>query len=117
MPLSFFVQVISLPLTTSRLPVDELRAPTKFYERIETAVGAETAWLLADAVQSFAERPVTGTTVTSVIRFLVLLLAASQVFFRPQHALSSIWRPPPSQRGETRSCVLDRSADSSWSWV
>lgn len=103
-----FVPVIYIALTVAGLFVDELRAATQLYDRIEAAMGTQTALQLQEAVNSLAERTTGGNALTTVIGFVALLFTASLMFFQLQHALNTIWRVPPPQRGETRAYITNR---------
>jgi membrane protein len=103
-----FVPVIYITLTVAGIFVDELQSAGQLYTRVGEALGPEAAQLLEDAVNSLAERTTDGTTLTNVIGFVALLFTASLLFFQLQHALNTIWKVPPPQRGETRSYILNR---------
>ena len=103
-----FVPVVYIALTVAGLFVDELRAATQLYDRIEAAMGTQTALQLQEAVNSLAERTTGGNALTTVIGFVALLFTASLMFFQLQHALNTIWRVPPPQRGETRAYITNR---------
>ena len=44
----------------------------------------------------------------SVISFIVLLFAASLIFFQFQYVLNNVWKAPPPSRDETRSYIRNR---------
>jgi membrane protein len=103
-----FVPVIYIALSVAGIFIDELRAASQLYTRVGEALGPEASQLLQDALNSLAERTAGGTTLTSAIGFVALLFTASLLFFQLQHALNTIWRLPPPQRGETRAYILNR---------
>jgi membrane protein len=103
-----FVPLIYIALTVAGIFIDELRAADQLYARVGEALGPEASQLLEDGVNSLAERTTGETTLTTAIGFVALLLTASVLFFQLQHALNTIWRLPPPQRGQTRLYILNR---------
>ena len=57
-----FVPMIYIALSVAGIFVDELRAAGQLYARVGEALGPEASQLLADAVNSLAERTTGGTT-------------------------------------------------------
>ena len=103
-----FVPMIYIALTVAGIFIGELRAASQLYTRVGDDLGPEASQLLKEAVNGLAERTTGGTTLTTVIGFVALLFTASLLFFQLQHALNTIWKVPPPQRGETRSYILNR---------
>jgi membrane protein len=74
----------------------------------DTVLGPEMAQTIQDQFAELAERTDQGSTLTSVISFVVLLFTASLIFFQLQYVLNSIWRVPPPSKDETRAFIKNR---------
>ena len=103
-----FVPVIYIAITVVNLFLGRLVGTENLYARVANLLGTELASALQDAIASLAERTTSGTTLVSLISFLVLAFTASLIFFQLQHALNSLWQVPPPRRGETENYVRNR---------
>ena len=103
-----FVPVIYVVYTVASLFLGQLSVGEQLYAQVSNLLGEEVAQTLQEAVMSLAERTIGGTILTSLIGFVVLVYAASLVFFQLQHALNTIWQVPPPSRDETRAYVKNR---------
>ena len=103
-----FAPVIFIAFTVAGIFIDELTVATQFFERLENALGPETAQFIQDTVESISQTTSGGTVLTTIISFIALLMAASGLFFQLQFALNSIWKVPPAEKGETSSFLKKR---------
>lgn len=103
-----FVPVIYIALTVASLFLGQLLETEDLSAKVTNLLGAELSSALQDAVISLGERTMSGTTLTSVIAFLILAFTASLIFFQLQHALNSLWQVPPPKRGATLAFVRNR---------
>ena len=103
-----FVPVIYVAYTLADLLLGRLSTADLFYTEVSSLFGEEVAQSLQEAVMALIERTAGGTILTSLIGFVVLVFAASMVFFQLQHALNTIWQVPPPSRDETRAYVKNR---------
>ena len=100
--------VIFIAFAVAGLFIDELNAATQFFDRLENALGPETAQFIQNSVENISQTTFGGTVLTTIISFIALLLAASGLFFQLQFALNSIWKVPPVEKGETSSFLKKR---------
>jgi membrane protein len=103
-----FVPVIYIVLAVAGIFIDELRAASQLYVWVGETLGPESSQLLQDQMNRVAARSTGEMTVETVIGFAVLLGTASLLFYQLQHALNTIWKVPPPQRGATRFLILNR---------
>ena len=103
-----FVPVIYIALTVANLLLGQLLKTEDLRAKVTNLLGAELSSALQDAVASLGARTMSGTTLTSVIAFLILAFTASLIFFQLQHALNSLWQVPPPKRGATQAFVRNR---------
>jgi membrane protein len=103
-----FVPVIYVAYSLADLFLGRLSTADLFYTEVSSLFGEEVAQSLQEAVMALIERTAGGTTLASLIGFVVLVFAASMVFFQLQHALNTIWQVPPPSRDETRAYVKNR---------
>ncbi len=100
--------IIYIAITVAGIFLDELAVAEKFFEKIAQVMGEETALFLEEMVNTVAIDTSSGITLTSIIGFLALALAASSIFFYLQYALNAIWKVPPPKRGATSSMVRSK---------
>ena len=103
-----FAPIIYISFTVAGIFINELTATTQFFEKLENALGPETAQFIQGSVESISQTTSGGTVITSLISFIALLLAASGLFFQLQYALNTIWKVPPAEKGETSSFLKKR---------
>lgn len=103
-----FAPVIYIALTVAGIFLNELFVETQFFERLENALGPDTAQFIEESVYSISQTTSGGTVLTSVISFLALLFAASGLFFQLQYALNTIWKVPPPEKGATLAFIRQR---------
>lgn len=103
-----FAPVIFIAVTVAGLFLDESTVVTQFFERLENALGPETAQSIQNSVESISQTTSEGTVLTTIISFIALLMAASGLFFQLQFALNTIWKVPTAEKGETSSFLKKR---------
>jgi membrane protein len=103
-----FVPVIYVAYAVADLLLGRLSTAEMLYAEVSNLFGEQVAQALQEAMIALAEKTAGGTTLTSLIGFVVLVFAASMVFFQLQHALNTIWQVPPPSRDETRAYVKNR---------
>ncbi len=103
-----FVPVIYIAIPVINLFLGRFLETEDIRARIASLLGPELSSALQDALFSLGERTTSGTTLASVISFIVLAFTASLIFFQLQHALNSLWQVPPPKRGETENYVRNR---------
>ena len=102
------VPLFYIVLKVAGVFIDELRAASQLYTWVGENLGPESSQLLQDQMNRLAERSAGGMTVEAVIGVAAMLVTASLLFYQLQHALNTIWKVPPPQRGATRFLILNR---------
>ena len=100
--------VIYIAISVAGIFLDELALAERFYTQIAQVMGDETAVFIEEMVNSVAIDPSSGTTLTTIVGFVALLVAASSLFFYLQYALNAVWKVPPPTRGATTSLVRNK---------
>jgi len=100
--------VLYIAISVAGIFLDELALAEKFYARIAQIMGVETADFLKEMVDELAIDPSSGTTLTSVVGFAAIFIAASSIFFYLQFALNTVWKVPPPKRDATISMVRNK---------
>ena len=75
---------------------------------VEKTLGPEVVQTLKESIAALAETTRQGSTITSIISFVVLLFTASLIFFQVQYVLNNVWRVPPPSRGGTQAFIKNR---------
>jgi membrane protein len=88
------------------IDVSELFA--RLEDRLEDLLGPEAVEQFSSAVDALADSTTQGSTLASVISFIVLLFTASLIFFQLQYVLNNVWKAPTPSRDETRNYVRNR---------
>ena len=102
------VPITYLTVVIAGVFVDASELITKFEDWIDEVLGPEAVEQLSSAVDALADRTAQGTTIGSLISFIVLLFSASLIFFQLQYVLNFVWQAPSPNRDETRSYVRNR---------
>jgi membrane protein len=100
--------VVYIAISIAGIFLDELALAERFYEQIAQVMGVETALFLEEMVESVAIDPSSGSTLTSIVGFVALLIAASSLFFYLQYVLNAVWKVPPQKRDATTSFLRNR---------
>jgi membrane protein len=94
-PITYVAVVIAgIFVTTSQILV-------RLLEQLEELMGPEAVVQFIGAVNALAESTTRGSTLGTVISFIVLLFSASLIFFQLQYVLNNVWKAPAPTRGET----------------
>jgi len=75
---------------------------------VDTVLGPEVTQTIQEEFAELAEKTSQGSTLMSVISFVVLLFTASLIFFQLQYVLNHVWRVPPPTKDGTRAFVKNR---------
>ena len=102
------VPVTYVAVVISGIFVDTSGLINQIEDQLEELLGPEAVEQFVSAVDSLADRTVQGSALASAISFIVLLFAASLIFFQFQYVLNNVWKTPPPSRGETRSYIRNR---------
>lgn len=102
------VPVTYVAVVISGIFVDSSRLIRQIEGQLEELLGPEAVEQFTNAVEALGDRTVQGSTLASLISFIVLLFTASLIFFQFQYVLNNIWKVPPPTRGETRNYIRNR---------
>ena len=102
------VPVTYVAVAISGIFVDASSLIVQIEDRLEGLLGPEAVEQFTNAVEALADSTIRGSALASVISFIVLLFAASLIFFQFQYVLNNVWKTPPPSRGETRSYIRNR---------
>ena len=102
------VPVTYVAVVISGIFVDASSLIVQIEDRLEGLLGAEAVEQFTNAVEALADSTIRGSALASVISFIVLLFAASLIFFQFQYVLNIVWKAPPPSRDETRSYIRNR---------
>jgi membrane protein len=102
------VPVTYVAVAISGIFVDASSLIVQIEDRLEGLLGPEAVEQFTNAVEALADSTIRGSALASVISFIVLLFAASLIFFQFQYVLNNVWKAPPPSRGETRSYIRHR---------
>ena len=103
-----FTPVIFIAVTVAGLFLDDSTVVTQFLERLEIALGPETAQFIQNSLDSISQTTSEGTVLTTIISSIALLMAASGLFFQLQFALNTIWKVPTAEKDETSAFLKKR---------
>jgi membrane protein len=102
------IPVTYIAVTVASLFVDTSALLNQLVEAIEKVIGSEGVQLIQESVASLAKSTHRGSTLTSVISFVILLFTASLIFFQLQYVLNNVWRVPPPSRDGTQAYIRNR---------
>ena len=102
------VPITYVAVVISGIFVDASALIVQIEDRLEGLLGAEAVEQFTNAVEALADSTVRGSALATVISFIVLLFAASLIFFQFQYVLNNVWKAPPPSRDETRSYIRNR---------
>jgi membrane protein len=103
-----FAPIIFLIVSITGLFIKEINLADQFFQRLESLFGEGISALVREAVSALSNTPSSSSILVSLISFLVLLYAASGLFYQLQFSLNTIWRVPPPQKGQTTSFIRQR---------
>ena len=94
-----FAPVIYIAFSIAGIFFQETDLLGRFLERLETTLGSGVALAIESLLDNLARQAPEGTFLVSLVSILLLLYAASGVFFQLQYALNSIWKIPYTSEG------------------
>lgn len=89
-----FAPVIYIAYWLAGLFIDEAAAAERFYERIEAALGPETAAFIEDSVNAISTASTGGSLIVTLVSVGTFLFAAMGLFLQLKYALNRIWEVP-----------------------
>jgi membrane protein len=89
-----FSAVLYIAYWLAGLFIDEAAAAARFYERIEAALGPETAAFIQDSVNAISTANTGGSWIITLVSLGTLLFAAIGLFLQLKYALNRIWGVP-----------------------
>jgi membrane protein len=89
-----FSAVIYIAYWLAGLFIDEAAAAERLYERIEAALGPETAAFIQDSVNAISTVSTGGSWIVTLVSLGTLLFAAIGLFLQLKYALNRIWGVP-----------------------
>jgi membrane protein len=89
-----FSAVIYIAYWLAGLFIDEAAAAARLYERIEVALGPETAAFIQDSVNAISTANSGGSWIITLVSLGTLLFAAVGLFLQLKYALNRIWGVP-----------------------
>jgi membrane protein len=95
-----FAAVIYIAFRLAGIFIDEAAAAERFYTRVATVLGTETATFIQDSVAAVSSTNTGGSLIVTIISVVSLLLAAMGLFLQLKYVLNRIWQVPIIQRGE-----------------
>jgi membrane protein len=103
-----FAPVIYVALSIAGIFIDKAAILSRFLTRLEKALGPGISQAVQDMLNSVPTIEPGGSWLISLISFVLLLLAASGVFFQLQFALNTIWKIPIAKEGALSRTVRER---------
>jgi membrane protein len=95
-----FTAVIYIAFRLAGIFIDEAAAAERFYTRVATVLGTETATFIQDSVAAITSTNTGGSLIVTIISVVSLLLAAMGLFLQLKYVLNRIWQVPIIQRGQ-----------------
>jgi membrane protein len=102
------IPITYIAVTVAGFFIDATAIMDQLMTFADTVLGPEGTQTIQEQFAELAERTDQGSTLTSVINFVVLLFTASLIFFQLQYVLNSVWRVPPPSKDGTRSYIKNR---------
>ena len=100
--------IIFMGYTIASLVIKQVAEYSHFYQRLEIALGQDAAKWIQDSVVALGEKTFGGSNLVTIVSVIALLFAASGMFFQIQFALNTIFKPPPVERDQTKTFILQR---------
>ena len=102
------VPITYLGIVIAGIFVDASKLVVRLGDQLEELLGPEAIEQFAGAVETLADSTTQGSSIGSLISFIVLLFSASLIFFQLQYVLNIVWKAPPPSRDETRNYIRNR---------
>jgi membrane protein len=95
-----FAAVIYIAFQLAGIFIDEAAAAERFYTRVATVLGSETAAFIQDSVATLSSTNTGGSLIVTIVSLISLLFAAMGLFLQLKYVLNRIWQVPLAQRGQ-----------------
>ena len=95
-----FAAVIYIAFRLAGIFIDEAAAAERFYTRIATVLGTETATFIQNSVVALSSTNTGSSPIVTIVSLVSLLLAAMGLFLQLKYVLNRIWQVPLIQRGQ-----------------
>jgi membrane protein len=95
-----FAAVIYIAFRLAGIFIDEAAAAERFYTRVATVLGSETATFIQDSVAALSSANTGGSLIVTIVSLISLLFAAMGLFLQLKYVLNRIWQVPLAQRGQ-----------------
>jgi membrane protein len=103
-----FAPVIFIAYSLVEILAERINFTPQFYDRLQSVLGEEVALLVQGSIAALSVKSPQESILISIISFLVLIYAASGVFFQLQYSLNKIWHVPTSQTNQTIAYIRKR---------
>ena len=100
-----FAAVIYFAFRIAGFFINQAAAAERFYTRIASVLGTETAAFIQNSVSAIAITNEGGSLIVTAISFISLLLAAMGLFLQLKYVLNRIWNVPLMQRGDNLAMI------------
>src|SRR5512136_1403515 len=95
-----FAAVIYIAFRLAGIFIDEAAAAERFYTRVATVLGTETATFIQNSVATLSSANSSGSLFVTLISLVSLLFAAMGLFLQLKYVLNRIWQVPIILRGQ-----------------
>lgn len=95
-----FAAVIYIAFRLAGIFIDEAAAAERFYSRVATVLGMETATFIRNSVVAVSSANTGGSVIVTVVSLVSLLFAAMGLFLQLKYVLNRIWQVPLAHRGQ-----------------
>jgi membrane protein len=95
-----FAAVIYIAFRLAGFFIDEVAAAERFYTRVATVLGTETATFIQDSVAALSSANSGGSLIVTIVSLVSLLFAAMGLFLQLKYVLNRIWQVPLAKRGQ-----------------
>ena len=102
------IPTIYIAFQVSGLFIDNEAVTQHLLAEVTNLLGVDVAELLIVMLEAISRRPSSITPVDGFVSSVVMLFGASLLFFKLQYALNTIWKIPPSTKGQTKSFIFNR---------
>jgi membrane protein len=102
------VPTIYIAFLIAGIFIDDEAAMQYMFAKVENVLGVDVAESLMQALEGISHDPSSRAIVDLIISSFAMLFSASLVFFKLQYALNTIWKIPPSTKGQTKTFILNR---------
>jgi membrane protein len=95
-----FAAVIYVAFRLAGIFIDETAAAERFYTRVATVLGTETATFIQNSVVAVSSSKSGGSPFVTIVSLVSLLFAAMGLFLQLKYVLNRIWQVPLAERGQ-----------------